>query len=70
MIDEADFRILDMRYKKIEDCDRDMSMTSDGYHNLDKRMSIMEKSLSINNWLSLAIAGGIVALVIKVYIGG
>lgn len=70
MIDEADFKILDMRYKRIEDCDKDMNSTNDGYHLLDKRLSVLEHSQRINNWLTAVIASGIVALVIKVFLGG
>lgn len=70
MIEEADFKILDMRYKRIEECDKDMSVSNDGYHLLDKRLAVMEHSQKINNWLTTAIAGGIIALVIKVFLGG
>ncbi len=70
MIEETDFRILDMRYKRIEDCDKDMSISNDGYHLLDKRLSVLEQSQRINNWLTAIIASGIVALVIKVFLGG
>lgn len=70
MIEEADFKILDMRYKRIEECDRDMTSTNDGYHMLDKRLSVLEQSQKINNWLTAIIASGIVALVFKVFLGG
>lgn len=70
MIDETDFKILDMRYKRIEECDKDMSLANDGYHLLDKRLSVLEQSQRINNWLTAIIASGIIALVIKVFIGG
>ena len=36
----------------------------------DKRLALLEMRLKINNWLSLAIASGIVALVIKIFMGG
>lgn len=70
MIEDADFKILDMRYKRIEECDKDMSIYNDSYHLLDKRLSVLEQSQKINNWLTGVIAGGIVALVIKVFLGG
>lgn len=70
MIDDADFKILDMRYKRIDECEKDMSMSNDGYHLLDKRLSVLEQSQKVNNWLTGVIAGGIVALVIKVFLGG
>lgn len=70
MVDESDFRILDMRYKRIDECDRDMSTTTDGYHLLDKRLSVLEHSQKVNNWLTAVIASGIIALVVKVFVGG
>ena len=70
MIDDADFKILDMRYKRIDECDRDMAKYNDSFHLLDKRLSVLEQSQRINNWLTGVIAGGIVALVIKVFLGG
>ena len=70
MIEDADFKILDMRYKRIEECDKDMSMSTEGYHLLDKRLSVLEQSQKVNNWPTGVIAGGIVALVIKVFLGG
>lgn len=36
----------------------------------DKRLALLEMRLKINNWLSLAIASGIVALVVKIFMGG
>ena len=70
MIDEADLKILDMRYKRIEECERDMSTINDGYHTLDKRLAVLEQSQKVNNWLTMAIASGVVSLVIKVFLGG
>ena len=70
MIEEKDFAILDMRYKRIEDCDREMSITREQAFNLDKRLAVIEHAQKVNNWLTAAIAGGIIALVIKVFLGG
>ena len=60
----------DGRYRKLIDC-------NDISENIEKRVSsdnvrlvIIEQQQRINNWLTLAIAGGIVALVIKVFLGG
>ena len=60
----------DGRYRKIEDCDDivealDKKVTKDNV-----RLAIIEQQQKINNWLTLAIAGGIIALVIKVFLGG
>lgn len=60
----------DGRYMKIEDCDK---QTDDFEKLLNKdnvRLAVIEQQQRINNWLTLAIAGGIVALVIKVFLGG
>lgn len=69
MIDEKDFAILDMRYKKLEDCDRDMRMSEQDSAEIKKDIAIMQHQQKINNWLTAAIASGIVALVIKVFLG-
>lgn len=70
MIEDADFKILDMRYKRIEDCDKEMAAATHDVFELDKRLVALELGQKINNWLTTGIAGGIVALVIKVYLGG
>lgn len=70
MVDEKDFAILDMRYKRIDDCEKEMRDANIQYHDLDKRLTVIERGQRINNWLTAAIAGGIIALVIKVFIGG
>lgn len=70
MVDEKDFAILDMRYKRIDDCEREMIDANRQHHDLDKRLAVIEHAQKVNNWLTAAIAGGIIALVIKVFIGG
>lgn len=74
MIDEKDKALLteyyDLRYKKLDDCDREMKQAETEHHDLDKRLSIIETQQKVNNWLTAAIAGGIIALVIKVFMGG
>lgn len=74
MIDEADKAALreyfDLRYKKLDDCDREMKAAENEHHNLDKRLSIIETQQKFNNWLTALIAGGIITLVIKAFVGG
>lgn len=41
-----------------------------GLHSDDKRLAVIEQQQKVNNWLTLLIASGIVALVIKVFMGG
>ena len=69
MIDEKDFQILDMRYKKLDDCDRERMEAQRAHSDLDKRLAVIEHAQKVNNWLTAAIASGIIALVIKVFIG-
>lgn len=60
----------DGRYVKISDCE-EHTTSFDKLLNTDNvRLAIIEHQQKINNWLTLAIAGGIIALVIKVYLGG
>ena len=60
----------DGRYVKVEDCER-QTVKFDGLLNKDNvRLAVIEQQQRINNWLTLAIAGGIIALVIKVFLGG
>lgn len=65
MIEEQDINrleeILDGRYVKIEDCNRDDTLV---------RLAVIEQQQKLNNWLTAAIASGIIALVVKVFIGG
>ena len=60
----------DGRYVKIDDCEK-QTTAFDGLLNKDNvRLAVIEQQQKINNWLTLGIASGIVALVIKVYLGG
>ena len=70
MIEQSDFAILDMRYKRTDDCEREMKDANTQHADLDKRLAVIEHAQRVNNWLTAAIAGGIIALVIKVFLGG
>jgi hypothetical protein len=60
----------DGRYRKIEDCD-DIAEAIDRKVSKDNvRLAVIEQQQKVNNWLTLAIAGGIITLVIKVFVGG
>ena len=63
-------RVLDDRYVKIEDCDSKQEKVNAKFANDDKRIDLLINQQKINNWLTLAIAGGIISLVIKVFLGG
>ena len=68
-IDELTERF-DARYVKRSDCDVRHDSISGKLAFDDKRLAVIEYQQKINNWLTLAIASGIVALVIKVFMGG
>lgn len=70
VIDESLLSLLDMRYKRADECDRDMRAADAARSDLDKRLAVIEHAQKVNNWLTGAIAAGIIALVIKVFIGG
>ena len=60
----------DVRYVKRSECADNRIVLQDGLHNSDKRLAVIEQQQKINNWLTLAVASGIIALVIKVFLGG
>lgn len=63
-------RVLDDRYVQISDCDNVQQKFNNRFANDDKRIDLLINQQKINNWLTLAIAGGIISLVIKVFLGG
>ena len=64
------YTILDGRYVKRKDCDDRHTIITDRLSTGDKKLAVIEYQQKINNWLTLAIVGGIIALLIKVYLGG
>lgn len=74
MLDDHDIKSLeerfDMRYKLLKDCNDDMDRAAREHHALDTRLSVIENQQKFNNWLTALIAAGIIALVIKVFLGG
>ena len=63
-------RVFDDRYVLQSDCDATQAAVNKKFANDDKRIEILIHQQTINNWLTGAIASGIIALLIKVYIGG
>ena len=61
---------LDERYRKKAECDKRVDETSNKLANDDKKLAVIEYRLTINNWLSLTIVGGVIALLIKIFLGG
>ena len=63
-------KVFDDRYVMIEDCKETQEKVNTKFSNDDKRIELLINHQKINNWLTFAIAGGIISLVIKVFIGG
>ena len=63
------FELLDARYQRLDTCADAMGDIEKKLHNDDKRLAVIEFQQKINNWLTAAIATGIIALVIKVFLG-
>ena len=70
MIDENDIHRLDEIYVRKDDCNNLQNAVDKKLSNDFTRFAVIEYQQKVNNWLTTAIAGGIVALVIKVFLGG
>ena len=74
MIDEKDMQLLqsrfDDRYKRIDDCTSEMNDAKKEHTQIFIDIATLKSGQRVNNWLTAAIAGGIIALVIKVFLGG
>ena len=70
MTKEELIELCDSRYVKKDDCDSTTHDIEKKLSNDDKRLAVIELQVKINNWLTTAIAGGIIALLIKVFLGG
>lgn len=70
-------KVLDDRYVKQDYCDEQQNKNFKRFANDDKRIDILileqkhnNTQQKINNWLTAAVASGIIALVIKIFLGG
>lgn len=74
MIEEQDIKVLqdrfDDRYKQINDCTNEMNDAKKEHTQIFIDIATLKSGQRVNNWLTAAIAGGIIALVIKVFLGG
>lgn len=61
---------LDDRYVMQTTCEETQKSIAKKFSNDDKRIELLVRQQQINNWLTGAIASGIVALLIKVFLGG
>ena len=70
MIDNEDIRRLDNIYVRKDDCNNIQLDVDRKLANDSTRFAVLEYQQKLNNWLTGAICGGIIALLIKVYLGG
>ena len=63
-------KVFDDRYVLQSDCSETQEKINNKFANDDKRIELLVRQQTINNWLTGAIASGIIALLIKVFIGG
>ena len=70
MIDNDDIKRLDNIYVRKDDCNNIQLDVDRKLANDSTRFAVLEYQQKLNNWLTGAICGGMVALLIKVYLGG
>ena len=63
-------KVFDDRYVLQSDCDATQQKINNKFANDDKRIELLVRQQTINNWLTGAIASGIIALLITVFLGG
>ena len=63
-------RVFDVRYVLIGNCDKTQKKVNDKFAKDDKRLDLLNLKMTASLWLVGIIASGIIALVLKVYIGG
>ena len=63
-------KVFDDRYVLQSDCSETQEKINNRFSNDNTRIELLVRQQTINNWLTAAIASGIIALLIKVFIGG
>lgn len=63
-------RVFDERYVMQKACAEKQEEVNRKFSNDNTRIALLISQQKINNWLTLAIAGGIITLVIKSFFGG
>lgn len=63
-------KVFDDRYVMQSDCDSTQAAINKKFANDDKRIELLVHQQTINNWLTGAIASGIITLLFKVFLGG
>lgn len=67
--DKEAIEYLDQIYVRKDECNERHTEVESKLSNDNARFAVLEYQQKINNWLTAAIASGIVALVIKVFAG-
>ena len=70
MIDDNDIHRLDEIYVRKDDCQDIQCAVEKKLAKDSTRFAVLEYQQKLNNWLTAAICGGIIALLIKVFLGG
>lgn len=65
MIDKSDFDVLDLRYKRIEDCNREMDEVSKKLANDATQLAVINTKLSLVLWLLGAIGVAMITVLVK-----
>ena len=63
-------KVFDDRYVLQSDCSETQEKINNTFSNDNTRIELLVRQQTINNWLTGAIASGIIALLIKVFLGG
>ena len=57
-------------YKRRDECTNDMNAFREDQTQIRLDIAQLQTSQKFNNWLTAAVAGGIIALVLKIFLGG
>lgn len=70
MIDQNDIDRLEKIFVTHEECNDVTNGIGGKLANDSTRFAVLEERMKVNNWLTTGICAGIVALLIKVFLGG
>ena len=70
MIDQNDIERLEKIFVTREECNDSTNVIYGKLANGATRFAVIEERMNVNNWLTTGICAGIVALLIKVFLGG
>lgn len=70
MIDQNDIERLEKIFVTRDECNDSTNVISGKLANDATRFAVIEERMKVNNWLTTGICAGIVALLIKVFLGG